>query len=203
MKRTGFVLLFVLLSIVLISSTRIPADVTATGDSTNDESGKLFGIFELAGFPMPWHLADTDSYDAEFWDMDGDGDYDVVIAVDGIGTYSNMLYMLVNQGNSTFTLDMDNMIPAPSANYHSVDLGDMDDDGDMDIATGVYGGQSRLFRNEGDGTFTDVTDTHMPLGSYQTWDIEFGDVDGDGDLDLFLANFGTKTSVSNCEYYTA
>jgi len=70
--------------------------------------------------------------------------------------------------------------------YASPTLGDYDNDGDLDLFfTTVYGHDAaRLYRNNGDWTFTDVTGAEgIPrLGS--TYQAAWGDVDSDGDLDL-------------------
>ncbi len=70
--------------------------------------------------------------------------------------------------------------------YASPTLGDYDNDGDLDLFfTTVYGhNAARLYRNNGDWTFTDVTGAEgIPrLGS--TYQAAWGDVDSDGDLDL-------------------
>jgi hypothetical protein len=71
-----------------------------------------------------------------------------------------------------------------------VSWGDSDDDGDPDLYVSNIG-PNRLYRNEGDGTFVDVAaaaGVEEPVGrSFACW---FFDWDQDGDLDLFVADYG-------------
>ncbi len=76
----------------------------------------------------------------------------------------------------------------------SVAWGDFDDDGDEDLyLTG--NGTNHLFRNDGGGFFTDITedagvgDPGFGVGT------AFGDLDNDGDLDLYVVNFGEGLDV--------
>ena len=70
----------------------------------------------------------------------------------------------------------------------SVAWGDYDNDGDEDLyLTGD--GRNRLFRNDGGGDFTDVTDTARVGNSLFGVGTAFGDLDNDGDLDLYVVNF--------------
>jgi hypothetical protein len=67
--------------------------------------------------------------------------------------------------------------------------GDIDGDGDLDLYVTTFNGPNQLFRNNGDGTFTDVTakaGLNDPLWSSSA---AFADVDNDGDLDLYVANY--------------
>ena len=67
--------------------------------------------------------------------------------------------------------------------------GDYDFDGDPDLYVSNFGGPNRLFRNNGDGTFTDVAPQHglaLPLRSFPAW---FWDYDNDGALDLYVTGY--------------
>jgi hypothetical protein len=74
--------------------------------------------------------------------------------------------------------------------------GDYDRDGDPDLYVSNYAGPNRLFRNNGDGTFTDVTaqmGVARPIMSFTTW---FFDYDNDGWVDLFVAGFVPSVAES-------
>ncbi len=67
--------------------------------------------------------------------------------------------------------------------------GDYDDDGDLDLYVSNTKGPNRLYRNNGNGTFTDVApDLGLtePNNSFSCW---FWDYDNDGRLDLFVTGF--------------
>lgn len=68
--------------------------------------------------------------------------------------------------------------------------GDYDNDGDPDLHVTAWG-PDHLFRNNADGTFTDVgRDAGVDDGRYGT-SAAFLDYDADGDLDLYVANYVT------------
>jgi hypothetical protein len=79
-----------------------------------------------------------------------------------------------------------------------VDFGDVDLDGDWDAAFAAGGdlgnSQSRLWINLGGlqggsvGSYADETAARLPATSFHSRDLEFADLDGDGDLDLHLIN---------------
>ncbi|WP_026232388.1 FG-GAP-like repeat-containing protein [Neolewinella persica] len=84
-----------------------------------------------------------------------------------------------------------------SGNYASV-WTDYDDDGDLDmylskcklgVGDPTDGRRlNQLFRNNGDGSFTDVAEAAGLLPLAQSWSADFADIDNDGDMDCFVVN---------------
>ncbi len=88
--------------------------------------------------------------------------------------------------------------------------GDYDNDGDPDlmlargfddtgsITTAQEDIADRLFRNNGNGTFTDVTvQAGLPVAQDNTWSVVWGDLDNDGWLDLIVPQVGSLTGAGN------
>ena len=69
-----------------------------------------------------------------------------------------------------------------------VAVGDMDNDGDLDVFLANYG-PDRLYRNNGDGTFDDVTDVSGIDNSAWAASAGFFDYDRDGPRDFFFPNY--------------
>jgi hypothetical protein len=135
---------------------------------------------------LPGAASDYPAADADWGDIDGDGDQDVVVANDGDGTRP---LLLINNGS--FTNQVTARFPAAArVSLSQVELGDVDGDGDLDLFLGggtntLVPEPNRLLLNDGTGQ---VSLAPLPSGAGQVLDAEFGDLDGDGDLDLVVAN---------------
>ena len=96
-----------------------------------------------------------------------------------------------NRGDGTFEDATKSAgIAAFTGGYgHGVAVGDIDNDGDPDLFIARYRSYA-LYRNRGDGTFEDATDS-AGLGGDRDWPTSaaFADLDGDGDLDLYVCHY--------------
>ena len=124
--------------------------------------------------------------DVEFGDVDGDGDLDIIAGIEG----QNRLYL--NDGLGVFT-DATANLPQFNDETREADFGDIDGDGDLDLVFGnvtLFTGfpqQNRMLINDGAGAFTNSLPM-LPSDMDDSFDIDFADVDNDGDLDIITAN---------------
>ncbi|HYX26754.1 MAG TPA: CRTAC1 family protein, partial [Thermoanaerobaculia bacterium] len=104
----------------------------------------------------------------------------------------NQLYH--NNGDGTFT----NVTAAAGVGDTGLCLGsvwgDYNDDGRPDLYVVNDFGRKTLYRNNGDGTFTDVTVASGTLDYGAGMSASFGDYDNDGKLDLYVANIRSEHS---------
>ncbi|HET6202411.1 MAG TPA: VCBS repeat-containing protein [Planctomycetota bacterium] len=149
------------------------------------------GAFSNATSLLP--LDADSSYAVALGDLDGDGDLDALSA-----TGSCSLYL--NGGAGSFSNGAGQLPPPPQGFLRAMAVGDVDLDGDLDAVLGglascaPYGctaGPIVLYRNEGSATFTVVSQATAAFSNA----FALGDVDGDGDLDLFAGMSG------NCGKY--
>ncbi|MFN8440658.1 MAG: VCBS repeat-containing protein [Caldilineaceae bacterium] len=151
-------------------------DLVALGNEVkvyqNDGQGafSFLGSFgNLNGFSYYW--------DMKLGDLDGDLDQDVVIAQ---GDQQSLIFL--NDGTGHFPVTR--TLGAADSFVTMLELGDVDDDGDLDIAA-VAAGQSTVFVNDGTSNFTQLL--RFSSAGDATTAVELADLDGDHDLDLIAA----------------
>ena len=122
-------------------------------------------------------------------DYDGDGDLDLFIA-----NVNQPSLLFRNQGDGTFARVTGQPLVEAVANSTVCAWGDYDNDGDLDMLVGNSGQQPFLWRNVGDGTFVQATDSGITIAPDQCYGAAWGDYDNDGWLDLIILN------TWNCNY---
>ena len=124
-------------------------------------------------------------------DVDGDGRPDIYLTSN---QGSNALYR--NLGDWRFE-DITASAGVAMTGRHSTGavFADVDGDGDLDLLVSTLGGGVALFLNDGHGVFTERTvqaGLGAPSGSMT---MTLTDVDGDGHLDLYVANYKTRSAM--------
>ena len=150
-----------------LATTGVFTDVsTATGDG--DLVSKSFGGTAL--------------------DYDRDGDLDIFVS-DNSDIVQGSCHLLRNDGGMLFTEVSVAAGITHTGVYRHSGAGDFDGDGWVDVAVGNYAGDNRLYRNNGDGTFTDVAAAAGVASAGDNYGAVFRDYDNDGWIDLFLPKF--------------
>lgn len=113
----------------------------------------------------------------------GDPGPDILIGNNG----QNVI--LINDGNGFFVEETSQRLPVMMDSTQDLELGDVDGDLDLDLLVGNEG-RNLLLINNGAGVFSDESDARIPLrdAPEETREADFGDVNGDGHLDVFFAN---------------
>jgi hypothetical protein len=154
-------------------------DIFITEESNNEvmlNNGK--GEFGTNG----QNLVSPESTSVALGDLDGDGDLDAFVT----NWNGNPDQVFLNDGSGNFTNSGQAL-----GNWFgvAVSLGDVDQDGDLDALVANNGEKSDnatvLWLNDGKGAFTD---SGQRLGFTNAYAAVLGDLDGDGDLDAFIAN---------------
>ena len=129
-------------------------------------------------------VTDASCYSYDFGDMDGDGDLDL-IGVNAGPSNTELLLRNTNLG-TTWTNVSTQISPNPTVDDNDSRFIDYDNDGDLDLLIAALGGPDRMYRNNGTGTFSQVTGV-LPTLSDSSLDVKVGDLTGDGKPDIVTA----------------
>jgi len=171
---------------------------SVVGSATNEElnlvfndeeefwnsNGRLLTLDEFANV----HLIKMNGSGGAWIDYDKDGDWDLyLINCQGGPEVTNSLFE--NMGDGHFSQVVNSGLEDDGEGM-AASVADYNNDGYSDLFITNYGG-FKLFKNNGDNTFSDVSDVAFPDGINDWWygGSAWGDYDLDGDLDLYVAGY--------------
>ncbi len=126
------------------------------------------------------------AFGAAWADYDNDGDLDIYVSGEG----PNRLYR--NNGDGTFTDVAEESGVSDNGVGRGIAWADYDNDGDLDLYVGNLKAPNVLYRNEGDGSFKDVTAAAGVEDKEWTEGVSWADFDNDGWADLYIARIGGR-----------
>ena len=134
------------------------------------------------------HLIKMNGSGGAWLDFDIDGDWDLyLVNCQGEDNITNSLYE--NLGNGKF-IKVNNSGTEDDGEGMAVSIADYNNDGYPDIFITNYG-NFKLLRNNGNKTFSNISETAFPGGIKDWWygGSTWGDYDLDGDLDLYVSGY--------------
>ncbi|MDX2129098.1 MAG: FG-GAP-like repeat-containing protein [Chloroherpetonaceae bacterium] len=164
------------------------------------------GIFDRGSFPFETLTeVGTSAYDVATGDFDADGKPDAAVVNYGSNTVSILVNLTAANASVPVydrTLDLST---GTNSNPRTIETADIDGDGRLDLVVGCAG-YIAVFRNTttaaGNPTFAARVELSTPSGSaaYTNRDLEIGDLDGDGKLDIASATYG-ENARANVELF--
>ncbi len=149
-----------------------------------NSNGRLLTLDEFANV----HLIKMNGSGGAWIDYDEDGDWDLyLVNCQGEENITNILYK--NDGKGKFSR-VSNTGLEDNGEGMAASVADYNNDGYSDIFLTNYG-NFKLYQNNQNGTFIDVTEKSFPEGVNDWWygGAAWGDYDLDGDLDLYVAGY--------------
>jgi hypothetical protein len=131
------------------------------------------------------------------FDMDGDGDLDLIGVSGGASAGVNEAYLngkIGGTGDFDFSPHVGGDLTTAVA-INGVTDTDFDNDGDIDILSANTSGDFAILQNDGSGVFRKIPPFDLGISSGAQTGITPGDIDNDGDLDLLLTGQGQPSNL--------
>lgn len=151
--------------------------------------GVTFMISQLNGSNLTYNTVDGPEYvfsqRSNFVDINNDGHLDAYVCHD---TDASVYYL--NDGDNTPVFNQGGLGDYPTGGHYGSVWIDYNNDNLIDLYIAKCGGEperrkNQLYRNNGDGTFTDVAEEANLNGMSENWSAAWGDFNNDGFMDVF------------------
>jgi enediyne biosynthesis protein E4 len=139
--------------------------------------------------------AHTSALSAAWCDYDQDGRPDLALGLDGDSDGQSMRLFHQKPDTTFEEVTATCGVLGATGRIFGLAWGDYDGDGLMDLACANEGGLNYLYRNRGDGTFLESAFEANVQGGAQGTSPAWVDADNDGDLDLYVTNFGHPAAL--------
>ena len=127
-------------------------------------------------------------------DYNNDGLLDLMVSNSAGTNHKNYLYK--NIGGGTFQKQDTGIVVTESGSSRGISWIDIDNDGDLDLFICNEAGETNfLYRNNGNGSFTKITNTPLTQTGGNWWSASWGDYNNDGYPDVFMSNWGGKNAL--------
>lgn len=169
-------------------------DILLTGNTGSNNISKIYQNNGNNNFIEQTNifLTGISGSSVDWGDYDNDGNLDILMAGYNMA-FGNISKIYKNNGNNSFSEQTAISLTAISGG--SVDWGDYDSDGDLDIlltgSAGFGNPISKIYKNNGNSSFTELT--ALTLLGVDNSSAAWGDYDNDGDLDFLLTGYNTTS----------
>lgn len=163
----------------------------SAGENNNLYLNNGDGTFSIIGDdPIVQDNGKSDG--ATFADVDNDGDLDAFV----VTWYGQINFFYRNNGDGTFTYEPDIAMGNTGSHSETAAWGDYDNDGwvDLYVTNSFNNLRNLLYHNMGDGQFERITTGEWTTSPRASRSVDWVDIDGDGDTDLFVTNENNTTN---------
>ncbi len=169
-------------------------------------------LYDETPFRFPIGFCGSNTYDADLFDVEGDGDLDILDVSGNPGTdvANNAVHLFLNDGAGRFTDSSSDLGPAVvQQNLLAADQADVDNDGDLDVLFASFtppapdsNKKEILLLNQGGaqgGTPGEFQNASVELPDHfdVSRDVDLADFDCDGAIDVYVTNVGDDRVLRN------
>ncbi len=137
-------------------------------------------------------------------DYNNDGNIDLYICNTGnTGDETAANFLFRNDGGGNFTRILEGEIVTDQDWSLGASWADYDNDGFIDLYVSNFIQENRLYKNNGDGSFTKITEGEIVTDNFNTYSANWVDYDNDGFQDLYVVNYfySALPGQDNCLYH--